>query len=258
LDAAIGFERVEGEFGSDESRTLDRLYLQAEFGGAGSRFLILLPYLWIDRTGNVSLTAGGPIVLGAGGPGRPAWQESRAGEGESGVGDLYLRADTFLSRAGPGRRPALALILDLKWPTADERKGLGTGERDWGAGIDYVQPLGKVVQILGSASYRFMGSPEGVAFDDRLRLSAGVAFVSARTAWRLVGESLPPVLDQVPLFDAAGMPAGLRDVEDYRTARGEVAIRSGGGGSTRLFVLAGLNDSSPDLGFGLAFSSGPQ
>lgn len=258
FEASIGFERVEGEFGSDENRRFDQMFVQTKFGGAGSRLLVRLPYLRVDRTGNVTTTADGPIVLGRGGPGRPAWQESDAGEGESGIGDVYLRSDTFLSRAGQGKRPALAFVLDLKWPTADEKSGLGTGEMDWGAGLDYVQPLGKVVQILGVAHYRFMGSPEGVVFDDRLRLSVGLAFVSAHATWRIVGENSPPVLDQVPLLDAAGMPAGFLDVEDYRTARGEVVIRSGDGGSTRIYALTGLNDSSPNLGFGIVLSSGPQ
>jgi len=258
LDIGIGLGRVEGEFGSDESRSLDHLFLQAEFGGAGSRLLIRIPYVQVDKTGNVTATPDGPIILGAGGPGRPPWQESLAGESESGFGDLYVRAETFLVRAGQGKRPNLGLIFDLKWPTADEKQGLGTGERDWGAGIDYVQPLGKVVQILGEVSYRFMGSPEGVAFDDRLRFAAGMAFVSAHVTWRLSGEQISPVLEQVPLFDALGVPTGVLDVEDQRIARGEVVVQSGNGGTARLYVLTGLNDSSPDLGFGLVLSSGSQ
>lgn len=258
FDLGIGLEGVEGEFGSDESRRLDHLFLQAEFGGAGSRLLIRIPYVQVDKSGNVTATPDGPIIVGAGGPGRPPWQESEAGESESGFGDLYVRAEKYLVRAGQGKRPNLGLVLDLKWPTADEKQGLGTGDRDWGAGLNYVQPLGKVVQILGEVSYRFMGSPEGVSFDDRLRIAAGLAFVSAHATWRLGGEQISPVLDQVPLFDALGVPTGVLEVEDLRTARGEVVFRSGNGGTIRLYALTGLNDSSPDLGFGLILSSGPQ
>jgi hypothetical protein len=258
FDVGIGVDRVEGEFGSDETHTFDRLFLQTEFGGAGSRLLIQIPYLKLDGTGNVTETADGPIILGAGGPGRPPWQESDAGDEESGLGDIYLRSEMYLSRSGQGRSPALAFVLDLKWPTADEANGLGTGERDWGGGFDYVQPLGKVVQFLGEASYRFMGSPEGVRFDDRWRLAVGLAFVSAKATWRLTGESQSQVLEEVPLFDAAGIPVGLLEVEDQRIARGEMVFRSNRGGTARLFVLTGLNDSSPDLGFGLVFSSGAQ
>jgi hypothetical protein len=63
----------------------------------------------------------------------------------------------------------------------------------------------------------------------------------------------------VPVFDATGAATGLTTgVSDYRVVRGEFVYRSGAGGSTRIFVLAGLNDSSPDLGFGLSFASRAQ
>jgi len=258
IDLAIGFERQEGEFHSDDTRRLDQVYLQFELGGSGSRFLMRLPYWRIDRIGNVTATPDGPILVGAGGPGRPPWQESEAGEKEAGLGDLYLRTETLLMQAGKGKRPALILVSDLKWPTADESRGLGTGEYDWGIGIDYIQPMSKAAQFLGSAAYRFMGSPEDADFENRLRFLIGFAFVTSRTTWRIVGESLSPVLDQVPLFDATGTAIALQDVEDSRIARGEMAIRSSAGGSVRFYVLTGLNDSSPDLGFGLVFASRPQ
>jgi hypothetical protein len=40
--------------------------------------------------------------------------------------------------------------------------------------------------------------------------------------------------------------------------RGEMVYRTNVGGSTRLYVLTGLNDSSPDIGMGLSFSSRAQ
>ena len=255
IDLAIGLERVEGTFLSAGSRRFDQLFLQAEFGGAGSRLTVRLPYLRVDHTGNVAPTPDGPIIVGAGGPGSPAWQESAPGDGESGIGDLSLRSDSYLVRAGKGNRPALSLVIDLKWPTASEKKGLGTGEYDYGAGLDYLQPLGRHFQILGAASYRFMGSPEGTDFDNRLRLFAGFAVVTPHTVWRLVGESISPVLDEVPVFDATGTAVGMTSVDDYRIVRGEAVFRNQAGGSMRLYALTGLNDSSPDLGFGIVFAS---
>jgi hypothetical protein len=104
-----------------------------------------------------------------------------------------------------------------------------------------------------------MGSPEGVEFKDRLRLEGGFGLVTSKFHWRLVGESVSPVLDEVPVFDVAGLPTGLlAEVEDYRIVRGELVYRSSAGGSTRFYVLTGLNDSSPDIGFGLSFSSRAQ
>jgi hypothetical protein len=63
----------------------------------------------------------------------------------------------------------------------------------------------------------------------------------------------------VPVYDATGAPTGVTaSVADYRVVRGEFMYRSGAGGSTRIYLLAGLNDSSPDLGFGVSFASRAQ
>src|SRR5262245_45215849 len=83
-DLLFGLERLEGEMLSDESRTFDQLVVQAEFGGAGSRLQIRVPYVRLDRTGNVVQTADGPIIVGAGADAPLPWQSSTAGEGESG------------------------------------------------------------------------------------------------------------------------------------------------------------------------------
>jgi hypothetical protein len=257
-DLVFGLERIEGTFQSDTTRDFDQLFVQGEFGSATSRLLVRLPYLKLNHTGNVTQTNDGPIIIGAGGPGSPAFQTSQAEDGESGIGDISLRNETYFVRAGKGNRPALSMVIDLKWPTADEKKGLGTGEYDYGGGLDYLQPLGQHFQILGAATYRFMGSPEGYEFQDRLKLSAGFAFLTAHSTWRLVGENITPVLDNVLLYNSAGAAVGLVPVEDYRVVRGELVWRNGAGGSMRLYALTGLNDSSPDIGYGLVFASRAQ
>ncbi|HYV86405.1 MAG TPA: hypothetical protein VFB49_10870 [Patescibacteria group bacterium] len=258
-DLLFGVDRTQGTFLSDDQLALDSLWVQGEFGGASSRLVLRVPYIRVDDTGLLTFAQDAPIVLGAGGPGRPPWQTSPGGESESGLGDVLVRDETHLLQMGKGHRPALTLDIDYKWATGDREKGLGTGEADWGAGLDYVQPLSKLFQIVGAVSYQWMGSPEGVHFDDRLRLKIGVGIVTSKTAWRLVGENVTPALSDVPVYDATGAPTGSTlGVDDYRVVRGEFIYRSGAGGSTRLFVLAGLNDSSPDLGFGMSFASRAQ
>lgn len=258
-DLTFGIDYQQGPYLGDADVGLGELYILAEAGSPSGRISLRVPYTRIDRTGLVTLGADGPIILGAGGPGKPAWQESEADTSEADLGDLLLRYEMPLTRAGRGNKPAFTFYLDYKYGQADEKKGLGTGESDWGGGIDYTQPLGKVFQLLVAGSYHFMGSPEGVEFKDRLRLLGGFGLVTSRITWRIVGESVSAVLDEVPVFDAAGLPTGaLLEVEDYRVARGEMVYRSNAGGSTRLYVLTGLNDSSPDIGFGLSFSSRAQ
>jgi hypothetical protein len=265
-DLTFGINYEQGPYLGNEDVGLGELYLLTEAGSPSGRISLRIPYTRIDRTGLVTYAADGPIILGAGGPGKPLWQESEADTSEADLGDLLLRYEIPLARAGGGNKPAFTFYLDYKYGMADEKKGLGTGESDWGGGLDYTQPLGKVLQFMVSGSYQFMGSPDvpltalsitKVEFKDRLRILAGFGLVTSKFNWRLVGESVSPVLDQVPIFDAAGVPIpGIAaEVEDYRVVRGEMVYRSKAGGSTRLYVLTGLNDSSPDIGFGLSFSS---
>jgi hypothetical protein len=254
-DVAFGAGHIDGTFLSDNDQALDDLFLQLEFGGAGSRLSIRAPYVRINRTGNVTFTPEGAVVLGAGGEGRPPWQTSDAGDTASGWGDVLVRSETYLTKAAAGNHPTLSLIADFKWSTADQGDGLGTGGNDYGAGLDYVQPLGKMFQIRGDAFYRFTGSPEGVDFNDRLRLAAGFGILTAHTAWRLGYETVSPILDEVPLYDAAGVATGIVEVEDYEVVRGEAVLKNQAGGSVKIWALMGLNDSSPDVGFGLTFAS---
>src|SRR5262245_3032190 len=225
FDLVFGGGRLDGNFLSDNGQALDDLFLQVEFGGPSSRMEIRAPYVRINRTGNVTFTPEGAAILGAGGEGKPPWQESDAGDGVSGWGDLMLRWRTYMIKSGGGNRPTLALVLDYKWATADEKHGLGTGENDYGGGLDYVQPLGKVFQIRGSAFYRFTGSPEGADFNDRLSLAAGFGIMTPHTAWRLGYETVNPILDEVPLYDASGVATGVAEVEDYEVVRGELVLR---------------------------------
>jgi hypothetical protein len=257
VDFRFGAERFEGEFGSTQEARLTQVPVQLVLTRQSSRLTLIFPYARIEQTGNVTFTADGPAVLGAGGPGRPGYQTAAAGATESGLGDIVLREEMFILRAGKGKRPFLSWILDLKVPTADEKKGLGTGKRDWGIGLSYVQPLGRAFQILGDASYRFMGDPEGIDFNDRQRLAAGFAVIVNRVAYRALVENVTPLLDEVPVFDDLGIPTLFpAEVEDRRVARVDLTVRSPLGGTTRIGVTKGLNDSSEDLGFFLEFSSG--
>src|SRR5207245_4670739 len=174
--------------------------------------------------------------------------ESAAGDTQGGLGDVVLTDEMALVMPGKGGSPFLALVLDLKLPTADRKKGLGTGERDWGAGLSYIQPLGKVVQLLADATYRVMGDPKGINFRDRPKVSAGLAFVVNRTTFRALYETMRPALDKVPVFDAAGNPIGVETIDDRQVARADLTIRSLSGGSTRLGLTKGPNKDSGEIG----------
>jgi hypothetical protein len=260
VDYRFGGTWARSDFGGGESIQLIEAPLELVVQRPAARFTIVVPWVQIDRTGLVVPTPDGPALLGidAGGAGRPSFQTSPPGGRQSGLGDVTLRQETYLLRGGPGKVPWLALVLDLKLATADEAKGLGTGRRDWGAALDYVQPLGKTWQILAGGGERFMGDPAGIDFNNRRHLHAGFAVVLDRVAVRAQVENVTPLLDEVPAYNAAGVPIGLQPVADRRVARVDVTFRSPQGGTTRIGIVKGLTDGAEDFGVMLRFSTGAQ
>ena len=257
VDFALGWYNYEGEFEGTNEITLRNIPLEMIINRRGGRLSIILPYTKIKGTGQVTMTMDGPMLIGAGGPGRPMYQTGRAGGSESGLGDIILRDESYLKRGGKGKSPFVSWIFEWKIPTADHKKGLGTGERDWSLGFKYIQPLGKTFQLLGDFNYRFMGSGGEVKIDDRIRLMAGFAIVTTRSRWQAVIENVTPGVERVPLYDSGGMPTGMTlEADDYRVIRGTLMTRSLRGGVTGLIVTKGLTDSAEEIGFALRISTG--
>jgi hypothetical protein len=251
-------EQMEGEFSSLDEVRLTRAPLDMSFGNLGSQLTIQVSYLDINHTGNVVMTADGPAILGVGGPGRPPFQTSAAGGSESGFGDVILRDETFLLRTGRGRTPAVSLLLDYKWATADEGKGLGTGENDWGAGLRYAQPLSVHWRLVAGGSRRFMNSPGGLNFRDRWITALGLEAVIASALCRIVFDNQTPLLKEVPIYDSNGLPVGIHEVDDRLLGRFDWVRQRGGGGSFLLGLWGGLNDDSEEYGFTLSWSTTAQ
>lgn len=258
LDLRVGAATYDGEFGSDEKTRLWRLPLELSLNRPTSRFTISVPYVGIDNVGNITWTADGPLILGVGGPGRPAYQNAAPAVSRRGLGDILLSEEIYLVRPGKGKTPLIGLLVDYKWATADEKQGLGTGKGDYSAGLDYVQPLGKVFQIRANGAYRWMGDPQGIELRDGIKYGGGFAFVANRAIWRLQYDMVPAYLEKAPVFDASGAPIGLEQVRDRQSVRVDLIMRTKAGGTTRLGVSHGLNGSSEQLGVMFVLSSGEQ
>ncbi|MCZ6695036.1 MAG: hypothetical protein O7A63_00715 [Acidobacteria bacterium] len=257
VDFALGRYSYEGDFEGDDEITLSSIPLEMTIHRPGGRLTIILPYTRIKGTGRVTMTMDGPMVIGAGGPGAPSYQRSRAGGSESGLGDIILRDESYLKRGGKGNSPFVSWMFEWKIPTADHKKGLGTGERDWSLGLRYIQPLGNSFQLLGDFNFRFMGSRSGLDIDDRVRLMAGFAVVTPRARWQAEIENVTPGVRSLQVFDMNGMPtAAMIEADDYRVIRGTLLMRSSGGGTTGLIITKGLTDSAEEIGFAIRLSTG--
>lgn len=111
-----------------------------------------------------------------------------AGVTESGVTDLEIGAKwNFLSETN--RLPSMSVTAAVKLPTADEDKGLGSGETDWDLTVVLSKALsGRLTGHL-NAGYGFIKSPATADLGDVLHGSAALEFKLSE-AFCITGEVL--------------------------------------------------------------------
>ncbi|MFA5937722.1 MAG: hypothetical protein WC809_00075 [Sinimarinibacterium sp.] len=100
---------------------------------------------------------------------------------ESGIGDIVARAGKVLA---PDAFDELSLYgsVAVKLPTADEDKGLGTGETDLGAFLAARWPLGNLrLNLQGGYIKSGLGHSEGLR--DVFLYSAGLSGATTRAHW---------------------------------------------------------------------------
>jgi hypothetical protein len=151
---------------------------------------------------------------------------------ESGAGDIILRAGRVLVPEGPGGL-SLDGALAVKLPTADEMKGLGTGETDYGAFMGLHQRLGGFKVSL-NGGYINVGDPPLVNYNDIYLYSVGISRIFGFTEVSVYLESR-----------RAGVP-GAKDPREinigfFHVLNTDYAIKGS--------AFSGLNDGGPDFGF---------
>lgn len=205
--------------------TLKRYYRNADLS-------VTVPYLRQSSTGPVTRVGGRPIKVA--GPARSASSGS-----ESGLGDILVNGSYTVKRDGPGSFD-FSLGGRLKLPTANEKKGLGTGQMDQGAGFDFGKELNPRWTLLASGYYTIIGDPRGIDLNNQLDLSVGFY------------KPLEKDLSLTVLYETS---SALRDGNaDPRTLTGTLARTIAGGDTLYAGLALGLSDGSPDLGLSAGIS----
>lgn len=153
---------------------------------------------------------------------------------EEGIGDIILRGGLVLL---PETENGFSLSgsLAVKAPTADENKGLGTGETDYGGFLGLRKRIGQH-RFAFSAGYIKAGDPVGIDFNDVYVYDAGYSRIFTRTelsAWYEGRRSIIP---------------GARNPQEinlgfFHILNHDYSIK----GSS----FAGLNKGGPDFGLNL-------
>jgi len=162
---AVGAEYSTGKFGGTE--TTDTLYIPFVVRHETGPWVLkaTVPWLRITGPGNVIGAGADRVVV----PG-----VNNARRTESGLGDIVLSGFYNLMDERKGGL-GLDLGAKVKLPTADETKGLGTGELDYAVQLDFFRPF-DATTLFGSIGYRVYGNPPGVTLRDVPYASIGFSY----------------------------------------------------------------------------------
>lgn len=137
-----------GDYGEDPDT--DILYFPVSYSAKQGKWAaqLTVPHLQVEGVGNVLVNIGGVNRAVAG----------NRRESNSGVGDSTL-ALTYQMDPLSDTSPFIDFRLDVKIPTANREKGLGTGETDYSAQVDISQNYGNSV-LFGTFGYMFRGKTD--------------------------------------------------------------------------------------------------
>jgi hypothetical protein len=214
----VGFNYSRGEYGSDSTTTLSSVVAAVNYSPAPEwEFQMSVPYVRIESESQGVITSG---IF------RRRVTTTTLKTSESGLGDVIVGATRSWAEAwGP---VSIDLSGRVSLPTADEAKGLGSGQSDYYVQTDIVWQGGAITWFV-SPGYRILGDPDGQKWDDGFFGSIG-AITDVGEAGRL-GVSL--------------------DWEQASTAQSDDALEATVFGSHRFDAAwTGLTDASADIGFG--------
>lgn len=221
-----GVDYTSGDYGGPDviEDTYVPVTAKMETGRLG--FRLTVPYLSVRApSGTVIIGPGGEPVAGTG-PTRT----------ESGLGDIIAGVTLYDAL----RDDALGLALDLtgkvKFGTANEDKGLGTGEHDYSVQADLYKFVDDVT-LLVSAGYKVRGDPSGIDLEN-------VLFGSIGGLYRLTAQTRTGLI-----FDYR--ESAFSGGDSVRELTGFVSQRVGEHWRVQFNLLTGFSDASPEWGGGL-------
>ncbi len=238
---SLGYDYSSGEYGQNVTTEIEYLPVSMSLTEGSWRAELIVPWIRVTGNGSVVPGPGSPMVFDnfnaglLGGGGAPASATSTITS--SGMGDVIAELGYAVM---PADGSFYELTGSVKFGTADENEGLGTGENDYSLRLDGVVGSGAVMPYF-TVGYLVTG--DGGGFDYR-----DVPFASAGLMFRM-GEGASAGLG----YDYRS--ATVRGSDDQQQASAFFAWRLGPAVSASVSGLIGFTDSSPDYGLGAELST---
>lgn len=221
LRATLGYHFSTGKYGESESTEISYIPLTLRADLDLWTLRVTLPYIRIDGPGTEGVD--GPVPGTGGG---------------DGLGDIVAGISYAVAPLAEWM-PWVELGGKIKFPTASEHDGLGTGEFDYTIEVEASRVIGKVTPYL-TGGYRFFGDPSGFDLHNAWLAAAG-------TSYRL-SDFLDAGLELY--FREASSPRSDPLLEVTPWVGWELTPHW----TSSLYATAGILDGSPDAGTGLQVS----
>jgi len=229
LSLSTGVDYTQGHYGDDERTEI--LYVPVTFAYLFDE-LALTPYpndLFELKVTLPWVSVEGPTVPD--GQGQVSDGGPNANDQRHGLGDIVVGASYLLFPPADSRLPALELSGRVKTPSADEGKGLGTGEPSYTVQVDLYRRFGAITPLV-TAGYRISDASREVAFTS---VGASVRVAEELSGGLLYDWSQGAVSDQ----------GHVHELFPYLT------IRTGEHVRVTPYSVIGLSPDAADWGVGL-------
>lgn len=238
-----GIDYSSGDYGADKDTDILYIPFSGSYKSGPWTGKVTVPWIRIEGPGGVTGGGDGVVVIkpnkGRGKGTTTTTTTARSTTStESGLGDVWASLK-YEVESFPLELGYLDVTGKIKFPTADEDDGLGTGEMDYTLQVDYAKPLGRLTPLL-SVTYKIKGDPSGVDLDN-------VWYVSAGTDWQMKqGLNVGVTLD----FQETSS-SGADDALELFTY---LSYRLSDSWSAMPYLYKGFTDGSPDLGGGVSLT----
>jgi hypothetical protein len=238
--AALSGQAASAAESGDFSLTTGLDYSSGKYGGTQSTDILYIPFTGKYETGAWSFKLTVPYIriTGPGGVIRDIGtfgtvRDTRTTE--SGLGDVVASA-TYNIYGSNGASPMLIdLTGKVKFGTADENKGLGTGENDYAIQVDLYKTVDKFTGF-GTVGYKVLGDPVDITLDNVFYGSLGGSYkFTQQTSGGLI-------LDLREKASATGAPQ--RELTAFVSHKIDKTWKAQG------YLVQGFADGSPDWGAG--------
>ncbi|MFT3867713.1 MAG: hypothetical protein QM715_04345 [Nibricoccus sp.] len=226
---STGYDYTTGKYGYTEPTQISTWNATAEYAYEAWSARIYVPHERVTSPVGTVIIAGRPRLTAL----LNARNQSKT-ETVSGVGDVETSI-SFDATHGSEKGWSAVFTGTVKFATADEEKGLGTGKRDFGLGVTLARNFDRLTPSIGFG-YRFVGKPEGSDLKNYAYGSVGLGW------WATDTTNLSLSFDT---YQASSKSSGV----DNEVSLG-LNQNLGKHWDFEIHALAGLSTNAPDYGTG--------